>query len=77
MKAVGGAKIPCAYLHFIVRSFLCNNCDDFGVNFDKYTAWESYQTTCSAIKLNSRRHDLTSVERYVDQSRRLFIGDVA
>ena len=27
--------------------------------------------------LNSRRDDLTSVERYVDQSRRLFIRDVA
>ena len=31
----------------------------------------------SAITLNSRRHDLTSIEHYVDQSRRLFIHDVA
>ena len=29
--------------------------------------------TCSAITLNSRGHYLTSIERYVDQSRRLFI----
>ena len=27
--------------------------------------------------LNSRRHDFTSIEHYVDQSRRLFIRDVA
>ena len=32
---------------------------------------------CSAITLNSRRRDLTSIERYVDQSRRLFIRDIA
>ena len=29
------------------------------------------------MTLNSRRHDLTPIERYVDQSRRLFIRDVA
>ena len=28
---------------------------------------------CPAIKLNSLRHDVTSIKRYVDQSRRLFI----
>ena len=29
------------------------------------------------MTLNSRRHDLTSIERYVDQSRGLFIRDIA
>ena len=32
---------------------------------------------CWAITLNSRRHDVTSVESYVDQSSCLFTGDVA
>ena len=32
---------------------------------------------CSALTLNRRRHDLTSIERYVDESRRSFIRDVA
>ena len=29
------------------------------------------------MTLNSRRHDLMSIERYIGQSRRLFIRDVA
>ena len=33
--------------------------------------------TRSSITLNSRRNDMTSVERYVDQSSCLVTGDVA
>ena len=43
----------------------------------KYVAWKGYLSTCSAMTLNSRRHDVTSIEHNVDQSGRLFIRDVA
>ena len=38
-----------------------------------YAAQKSFQPTCSAITLNSRCHDLTSIEHYFDQLRPLFI----
>ena len=51
---------------------------------NEYMNYYEYQRSRSFIELlprslrfNSRRHDLTSIERYVDQSRRLFIRDVA
>ena len=49
----------------------------FRWNVCKQRSAEKLLTSVSAITLNSRRHDLMSIESYVDQSRRLFIRDVA
>ena len=49
----------------------------FSVKFAQYAQNKVTKPMCSAIMLNSRRHDVTSIERYVDQSSCLFTGDVA
>ena len=38
---------------------------------------KSYKLSCLAITLNSRLHDVTSIENYVDKSTLLLIREVA
>ena len=49
----------------------------FSVMCAEYAAKKTYSPTSSSITLNSRRYDMTSVERNVDQSSCLYTGDVA
>ena len=60
------------YLHFIFRLFYNDICED-----SMYEAQKGYLSISSAMKFNSRRHDVVSIERDVDQSWRLFISDIA
>ena len=58
-------EVQFLYFHFYNRS--THSFRTFYVEFANYTAKTCYQSTHSAITFNSRRHDMTSIERFDNQ----------
>ena len=70
-------EIYLLYSHFYWYIVFVHKLWNFTANLVKYVTKKSYEPLCLVITLNSRLYDVTSIERYVDQSTLLFIGDVA
>ena len=68
-------EVQFLYFHFYNSS--THYFRTFCVEFANYTTKKCYWPTHSAITLNSRRHDVTSIERFDNQWGRLFTHDLA